>query len=90
MHPPPFHLAHRLSEWPDCSLELRCCKGVVLYPVRLLATKGGNRTFEAVLARLRCHRCGGRPAPVYLCAGHRQHVGGAAPDWAIELVPEPP
>ena len=53
-------------------MELRCCKGVVLYPVRLLAAKGGNRIFGDVLARLRCDSCGGKPAPVYLCTGHRQ------------------
>src|SRR3954463_3499560 len=24
MHPPPFNPNHRLSDWPDCVLELRC------------------------------------------------------------------
>ena len=60
----------------------------VLYPLRLLMTKLGNRTLADVLTRLRCDRCGGKPAPVNLCAGHRRHVGGAPPDWAIELVPD--
>jgi hypothetical protein len=23
------------------------------------------------------------PAPVYLCAGHREHTMGAPPDWSI-------
>jgi hypothetical protein len=89
VHPPPFRLGHRLSDWPACGLELHCCKGVVIWPVRLLATKHGDLTFGQVIARLRCERCGGRPAQVYLCAGHRVHVSGAAADWAIELVPTP-
>jgi hypothetical protein len=89
MHPPPFRLDHHLSDWPECRLELQCCKGTMIFPVRLLAQRHGNRTFAGVLARLRCDRCGGRPAPVYLCAGHRQHNWGGAPDWAIELVPAP-
>ena len=87
MHPLPFNPHQRLSDWPDCRLEVRCCKGVVIYPVRLIAEQHGDRTFAAVLARLRCSRCGSRPAPVYLCAGHRSFCGGADPDWAVELVP---
>ena len=86
MHPPPFRPEHRLSDWPDCSLELCCCKGTTVYPVRLLASQHGNPTFEQLLVRLRCKRCRGKPAPVYLCAGNRQHSGGAAADWAVELV----
>jgi hypothetical protein len=86
MHPPSFTLQQRLAGWPNCRLEVQCCKGVVLYPVRLLAEQHGNRTFENVLRRLRCGGCGGKPAPVYLCVGHHTNSGGAAPDWAIELV----
>jgi hypothetical protein len=42
---------------------------------------------NALLSRMRCSKCGRPPAPVYLCAGHREHTGGASTDWAIELVP---
>jgi hypothetical protein len=49
----------------------------------------GDRTFADVLPRLRCRQCGKAPAPVYLCAGHREHNHGAPPDWAIEFVPVP-
>jgi hypothetical protein len=76
VHPPPFRPEHRFSDWPDCSLELHCCKGVVLLPLRLLLMKRGDRTFEAALSAMRCDRCGGKPAPAYLCAGHRRQVGG--------------
>jgi len=86
MHPPPFRLDHRLSDWPNCRLELQCCKGTVVAPVRLLATQHGNVTFAHLLSRLRCGQCRGKPAAVYLCAGHRRNTGGGGADWAIELV----
>ena len=61
-----------------------------LYLVRLLAGRQGDKTFTETLGRLRCERCGGRSAPIYLCAGHsRQHAGSAPPDWAIDLVRGP-
>ena len=89
MHPPPFRPHQRLSDWPGCILELHCCKGTTRYPVRLLASRHGDCTFAQVLGRLRCGQCHNKPAPVYLCAGHREHAGGAPPDWAIELVAVP-
>jgi len=89
MHPPPFRLAHRLSDWPDCRLELHCCQGATIFPLRLLAADRGDRTFAEILPRLRCKHCKRPPAPVYLCAGHREHNHGAPADWAIELVPAP-
>lgn len=91
MHPPPFSVAHKLSEWPDCALELRChcSERVVLLPVRMLLDRG-DRTFGTVLAALRCSKCGGEPAPVYLVAGyHRTFNHGPSPDCAVELVPQP-
>ena len=48
MHPLPFRPDHRLSDWPDCSLELCRCKDTTVYPVRLLVAQHGNRTFEQV------------------------------------------
>jgi hypothetical protein len=89
MHPPPFRRAHHLSDWPKCQLELHCCRGTTLLPVRLLMQRCGDVSFEEVLTRLRCQKCKSPPSPVYLCAGHREHNSGAPPDWAIELVPVP-
>jgi len=89
MHPPPFLPTHYLSDWPRCVLEISCCKGISVYPVKLLMAKRGDLTFRDVLARLKCPACGGKPAPVYLSAGHRQHSGGSPADWAIELIPTP-
>ena len=91
MHPPAFNPAQRLSNWPDCVLELRCpcSERVVMQPVRLLLERG-DRTFGAVLTSLRCSKCQGKPAPVYLVAGHRRTFDhGPQPDWAVELVPPP-
>ncbi len=45
MHPPRFLSNHRRLDWPDCLLELHCCKGKTVYPVRLLAERSGNLTF---------------------------------------------
>jgi hypothetical protein len=87
MHPPPFLMSYRLSDSPDCRLEMHCCKGISVYPVKLLIQKRGNLEFRLVVDRLKCPACGKKPAPVYLCAGHREHNGGATPAWAIELVP---
>jgi hypothetical protein len=74
MHPPPFRLTHRLSDWPDRNLELTCCRGQVVYPVRLLMGEHDALTFAQLLARLRGKQCRGKPAAVYLCAGHRAHT----------------
>lgn len=91
MHPPLFHPAQRLSDWPDCVLELRCpCSArVVMRPVRMLLDRG-DRTFSTVLAALRCSKCGEKPTPVYLVAGHHRTFNhGREPDWAVDLVPPP-
>lgn len=92
MHPPLFRLDDRLSDWPDCWLEVRCpCSPrVTVSPVKLLATQHGDRTFRAVLAALQCSKCRGKPAPVYLVAGQtRTFMHGPPPSWSLELVPVP-
>ena len=89
MRPPLFTVEQRLSDWPACWLEVRCpCLArMTMLPVRLLLEQG-DRSFKSVLAALRCRDCRGRPAPVYLIAGHSRTFGGAGqPDWAVELVP---
>lgn len=90
MHPPPFQTGHQLSDWPGCSLEVRCpCSPAITYlPVRLLIERHGDRTFQSVLDRLRCRTCKGKASPVYLVAGHnRTFQHGGPPDWGVELVP---
>jgi hypothetical protein len=94
MHPPLFRKTHRLSDWPECVIELHCphCRGVsVGYPVRMLIERHGDMTFENLLRRLRCKRCHRvKPAPIYLVAGHhRTACGGPDADWSVELVPPP-
>jgi hypothetical protein len=56
VHPPPFRPGQRLSDWPDCRLELHCCRGQSVFPVRLLMRDHGDRTSAEVLAKLRCKR----------------------------------
>jgi hypothetical protein len=68
MHPPCFSFEQTLSDWPACILELTCCKGTILMPVLLLLRKHGDSTFNELLQRLRCEKCGSHPAPIYLCA----------------------
>jgi hypothetical protein len=89
MHPPLFRVQHHLSDWPDCVIELHCCGGSVGLPVSLLTQRRGDITFETLLKRLRCKRCGkSKPAPVYLVAGHHRTARyGPTADWAVELVP---
>ena len=87
-----FQKEQLLSDWPDCTLEVRCpnCPHVTVLPVRLLRERHGDRSFKSVVAALCCSSCRGRPAPVYLVAGnHREFLGGPPPDWAVELVPAP-
>jgi hypothetical protein len=86
MHPPGFRHAHRLSDWPDCRLEVVCCRGSTVLPIRMLIKHHGDLSFQDVIRRLRCTRCRGWPNRIYLCAGHRDFTGGAPPDWSIELI----
>jgi hypothetical protein len=91
VHPPDFSIHHRLSDWPDCRIEVNCspCGGRrVDIPVRLLLRDGPDRPFASIVAGLRCKVCGGKPAPVYLVAGlTRSFCFGPPPSWAVELVP---
>lgn len=93
MHPPGFRMDHRLSDWPDCYIELGChpCGGrIVIVSVKVLAGGIGDCSFQDVLCRLRCERCRKTAAPVYLCASqHRVFLGGPEADWSIELVAPP-
>ena len=94
MHPPSFRIQQRLSDWPECWLEVCClpCGGrTVNIPVKLLLKRQGDATFSQVLGRLKCTRCKQFAAPVYLCASpHRKGgYGGPSPDWCVELKPVP-
>jgi hypothetical protein len=93
VHPPPFRYDHKLSDWPDCWLEMRCrkCNGrSAVTPMKLLIRKHGDRTFLDLIPRLRCSQCRSAAAPVYLCASPQRTggYGGPGTDWAIEIVPE--
>ncbi len=93
MHPPEFKYQNRLSDWPKCSLEVRCdrCNGrMVQYPVTLLIDRRGDITFAELMYRLRCKGCDGQPTSIFLCASSSRSAGfGLSPDWSLELRPSP-
>lgn len=65
-------------------LQWRCA----VYPLRLMMREHGERLFGAGVAWLRREQCGKPPAPVYLCADHREGGSlGSPPGWSIEPVP---
>ena len=60
VHPPVFLFSHRLSDWPHCTLELRCmaCRGRSTMPsIHLVMRRVGNPSFAELLPRLRCEQC---------------------------------
>jgi hypothetical protein len=90
-HPPRFSFDQQFFDWPECALELACCKGVTLMSLRRLFLKQGDCTFTDLLRKLHCGKCGNHPAVVYLCASHFRQGNSlsATADWAIELVSPP-
>ncbi len=50
MHPPLFRVRQRLSDWPNCMIDLQCCGTSVGYPVRRDAT--ADHSHEAMHAAL--------------------------------------
>lgn len=91
VHPPDFSVHHKLSDWPECRLDLRCPTSgrSVDLPVCMLLQRG-DRLFSEVIRRLRCQCCGRAPAPVYLVAGLMRRTGRGPPAcWAVELVGAP-
>ena len=87
MHPPPFRLGQRLSDWPDCCLELHCCRGQPVFPVRLLIRDHGDRTFAEVLTKLRCKQCRKPPARSTSAPDTVSTPWALRRTRAIELVP---
>jgi hypothetical protein len=80
-------LALPLSALAGCWLHIQCCKGVVIYPVKLMASRYGDGRLSDALNRLRCLACGGAPASVWLSeTPNLEPCGGAPPGWSIELV----
>lgn len=62
---PPDH--HHLLDWPDCFLEITCCKGTSLWPVRQSHLQGGPRPpalqdVRRSAPRPRLSLCGARSA----------------------------
>jgi hypothetical protein len=63
----PYVLNTSLADLAGTWLELRCCGGVVYFPLRLLARAAHPQSrLRDVLPQLRCKRCHDRPATVAL------------------------
>jgi len=64
-----------VADFGECWLELHCCKGTVMYPVKLLLARGAIGRLAAV-----------RPGAVFLCeTPYRKSSYGPAPGWSVEL-----
>jgi hypothetical protein len=70
-------------------LEVRCCRGVSLLPLQLMAGKGeAGRTLADVVVRLRCQACGKAPAAVALIetANAPPAAYGGSQGWRVMLI----
>ncbi|MDR3529014.1 MAG: hypothetical protein P4L90_00450, partial [Rhodopila sp.] len=60
MHPPPFRIDHRLSDWSRCGLELHCCTGKTVLPPRVPIDPNSDPTFAESLAACGANDASGR------------------------------
>lgn len=97
MSAPPYDrtvaLGARLGAFREHWIEVACC-GVRQIPVRgVLAAdhRRGERTLADFLIRLRCERCGARPASAVLVEDIRAEAaaagtGNPSPSWRLRLI----
>jgi len=80
-------LAAKLADLADHWLEARCC-GATRLPLAMLADQRAGVTVRAVVDRLRCRQCGGKPASVVLIehgAAGATGRGGSPEGWRLAL-----
>lgn len=78
-----WRLSDHIGRW----LEVTCCKGIVMYPLRLMTLRHGDATIGQVVDRLRCKKCKGPPKSVILHENHQTvDYGGSKAGWAVRLV----
>ena len=84
-----FVLDARLHELEGYWLELHCCGGTILLPLKLIARQyGQSHRLGDILLRMRCKVCRGKPARAYLNeTPHRTDCHGAPPGWSLQLIP---
>jgi hypothetical protein len=78
--------AVRVADIGDAWLELRCCAGVTLVPIRTLGDQAA--TLGAILTRLRCRSCRQSPRSVALVGRADQDAAqqtGTPTGWQVEL-----
>jgi hypothetical protein len=77
----------RLSALVTCWIEISCCKGKVLYPVKLMLRRHPDMRLGYAVDRLRCGRCKGPPREVWLNqVQQRENCMGAPPGWSVRLL----
>lgn len=80
-------LSTRLSALITCWIEIRCCKGRVDYPVKLMLRRHPDMRLGEAVQKLRCSRCRGKPREVWLNQVHnREPCKGAPPGWSVRLL----
>lgn len=81
-------VAVRVADMPGAWLELRCCSGLSLIPLRTVGRP--TSSLGAILTRLRCRTCRQSPQAVALVGRAAQdaapHTGGWS-GWRVELIP---
>jgi hypothetical protein len=82
-------LGAHLADLDDCWLELHCCAGVTLLPVRLIRQRrGDDERLAEILPRLACKLCKSPPRRAWLNeTPHRVAGKGPEPGWAVQLIP---
>ena len=72
-------------------LELHCCGGTTLLPIRLIrAKRDDSETLTEILVKLHCKLCGGPPRRAWLNeTPHREAGKGLEPGWSVQLIPLP-
>lgn len=83
-------LSARLSDLDGTWLELHCCGGATLLPVRLILQRRGDRErLAGILPRLSCKLCKGPPVRAWLneTPSRTACCNGAPPGWSVQLIP---
>lgn len=78
-----------LSDLDGYWLELHCCSGTTLLPVKLVRQRRGDgERLAEILPRLSCKMCHSPPRRAWLNeTPNRTPCNGAPPGWAVQLIP---
>jgi hypothetical protein len=77
--------ASSLAEHETHWLEIRCCGGLVQYPIRLLLQRRVKGTVAEVVRRLKCKKCGNPPHEISMA--DRPDQCTMVTGWTVLLKP---